>query len=955
MKAQAEPERAVEGGVETVADPAATHHAPVVARPHAKDLDEVLEALRTDAVRGLDETEAERRLAHYGPNRLSVAPPEPAWKRFLRQFTDPLVLLLIAAIVISMGVWLLEGAEGIPFETIAIGAIVVLNAVLGYIEEEKAESAVAALRRMTTTTVAVVRGGRTRRVPSPDLVPGDVVLIEEGDAISADARLVEVISLRVAEASLTGESQPVSKQTEIVEEEAVLGDRDNMVFSGTIAVFGRARGIIVATGMATEMGHIAGMMQSAPAQSTPLQREIERVGRLLGAAVLVIAAIVIATILLTSDIGGTEGFVEVMLLGVSLAVAAVPEGLATILTVVLAMGVQRMARRNAIVKKLSAVETLGSATVVCTDKTGTLTKNEMTVRTVVGASGRVELTGAGYEPKGEVLTERGEPAPETLRRDALRTLVAGALASNAQLSLEGGTWSVIGDPTEGALLVAARKAGADPGYVNKRFKRLGELPFSSERKLMSTVQADDEHSDVLDVFVKGAPDVLLARCTHEYVGDQTVPLNDARRNAILSIVDQLAERALRTLAVARRPLDPVSYQGPDERLESELIYMGMVGILDPPRPEAMDAVARAHAAGVRVVLITGDHPSTATAIATELGIAEPGSQAATGAALEKMDDDELLEVVRTVSVYARVSPEHKLRIVRALKEEGHVVAMTGDGVNDAPALKYADIGIAMGITGTEVSKEAADMILTDDNFATIVAAIEEGRTIFSNIRKFIRYLLSSNVGEVATMFFGVLIAGLIGLRDIAGAGLVVPLLATQILWINLLTDAAPALAVGVDPPSARVMQQRPRERTSRLIDGGMWAQILVVGATMAAVTLLTLDLGLPGGLFEGNLGLPEARTMAFTTLVLAQLFNVFNARSDRVSAVDHAFTNRWLWAAVGLSLGLQLAVVYAPVLNDAFRTRPLEAGQWLTCVAMAGAVLVADELRKAVVRAKARA
>ncbi|MGI8708797.1 MAG: cation-translocating P-type ATPase [Actinomycetota bacterium] len=920
--------------------------------PHAETADRVVAGLDSDARRGLDEAEARARLLSQGPNELRSTPQVPRWRKLLGQFVDPLVMLLLAAVVVSLAVWLVEGSHGIPFETLAIVLIVLLNAVLGYIQEERAERAVAALRRMTTTTVAVERNGRVRRVPSNELVRGDVILLEEGDAISADARLLEVTALQVAEASLTGESQPVAKGIAPVAEDAVLGDRTNMIFGGTIATFGRGRAIVVATGMDTEMGHIAGMIQRAPVQTTPLQIEINRVGRLLGVAVVLIAAIVIGTILLTSDLSGTDALVEVMLLGVSLTVAAVPEGLATVLTVVLALSVQRMAGRNAILKKLAAVETLGSATVVCTDKTGTLTKNEMTVRTVVSASGRVELTGAGYDPTGEILLDGRPLRDDDLRDEVRRTLGAATLASNAQLSNENGTWNVMGDPTEGALLVAAQKADIDAGYIDERFKRLGEVPFSSERKLMTTVQTDSESPDLVDVFVKGAPDVLLARCSHEYIGTEAVPLDEARRATILDGIEELAGEALRTLGVASRPMARGSYVGANEDLEHELVHLGVAGIIDPPRSEAADAVARAHRAGLRVVMITGDHPATAAAIASELGIVEPGAKAATGAQLQAMEDEELLDTVRCVSVYARVSPEHKLRIVGALKRDGHVVAMTGDGVNDAPALKSADIGIAMGITGTEVSKEAADMILTDDNFATIVAAIEEGRAIFSNIRKFIRYLLSSNVGEVMTMLFGVLLAGLIGLRESASGGLVVPLLATQILWINLLTDAAPALAVGVDPPDLRVMEHPPRSRSDRLIDMRMWTGILVVGASMAVATLLTLDFGLPGGLIDGDSSLSEARTMAFTVLVLAQLFNVFNSRSDTVTAADHLFKNPWLWGAVGLSLSLQFAVVYLPLLNEAFDTRPLDLGQWLVCFAMASIVLWVDEIKKLFARVR---
>ena len=921
--------------------------------PHSEPADRVLTELGSDGRRGLDAAEARLRLERDGPNELRGAPDVPRWRKLVDQFVDPLVALLLAAVVVSLVVWLIEGSHGIPFETIAIVSIVLLNAVLGYAQEERAERAVAALRRMTTTTVDVVRNERPRRIPSNELVRGDVVLIEEGDAISADARLLDVTALQVAEASLTGESQPIAKETAPVPEGAVIGDRTNMTFSGTVATYGRGRAVVVATGMDTEMGRIAGMIQRAPTQTTPLRLEIDRVGRLLGIAVVLIAAIVIGTILLTSDVSGTDALVGVLLLGVSLAVSADPEGLATVLTVVLALGVQRMATRNAIVKKLAAVETLGAATVVCTDKTGTLTKNEMTVRTILSASGRVELTGAGYEPTGEVMLDERPLSDGVLSVEVHRLLGAAMLASNAQLLNEDGAWKVMGDPTEGALLVAARKAGIDAETIEGRFERVREVPFSSERKLMSTVQSDSQNPELVRVFVKGAPDVLLARCTQESVGTDAVALDESRRAAILDGIEGLAGEALRTIGVASRRIAD-AHLAADGDVERELVFEGVAGIIDPPRPEAADAVARAKHAGVRVIMITGDHPGTAIAIASDLGIVDPGAEAAPGKSLEAMDDDDLLETVRNVSVYARVSPEHKLRIVDALRRDGHVVAMTGDGVNDAPALKSADIGIAMGITGTEVSKEAADMILTDDNFATIVAAIEEGRAIFSNIRKFIRYLLSSNVGEVLTMFFGVLLAGLIGLRGSTGAGLVVPLLATQILWINLLTDAAPALAVGVDPPDPRVMDRPPRSRSDRLIDARMWSGVLLVGATMAVATLLVLDLGLPGGLFEGDIGLGEARTMAFTVLVLAQLFNVVNSRSDSVSAAHHLFVNPWLWAAVALSLSLQIAVVYVPLLNEAFDTRPLEFDQWLVCLALASTVLWVDEIRKLVARLRSR-
>jgi P-type Ca2+ transporter type 2C len=913
--------------------------------PHAATAEATVAALHSAPSTGLTEGEARARLTRYGPNELRSTPPEPRWKRFLFQFRDPLVLLLLAAIAISLGVWALEGAAGVPFEAVAIAAIVALNAVLGYTQEERAEQAVAALRRLTTTQVTVVRDGTQRKIPSTELVPGDIVLIEEGDAISADARLLEVTALQVAEASLTGESEPVIKDVDPVRQDTELGDRTNMVFSGTVATFGRARALVTSTGMNTEIGHIAGLIERVPAQPTPLQVELARVGRILGIAVVAIAAAVIGTILVTGNVTSSEALVDVLLLGVSLAVAAVPEGLATVLTLVLALGVQRMAKRNALVKKLAAVETLGSASVICSDKTGTLTRNQMTVRAILTASGRVDLTGIGYEPVGEMLNEGTALDEGALKVEVRRALGAATLANNAVLEQRDGAWGILGDPTEGALLVAARKTGIEPGAVESRFGRVGEVPFSSERKLMSTVHTDAARPDEFDVFAKGAPDVLLARCDREQVGDKIEPLDDRRRKDILAGVEAVASEALRTLGVAYRPLAKESYAQPTEDIERDLVFLGVVGIIDPPRPEAKLAVAEARNAGVRPIMITGDHPGTAAAIAGELGITEPGAAVYTGRELDAMDDDDMLDAVREVSVFARVSPEHKLRIVGALQNDGDVAAMTGDGVNDAPALKMADIGVAMGINGTEVSKEAADMILLDDNFATIVGAVEEGRSIFANIRKFIRYLLSSNVGEVMTVFFGVVFAGVIGLRP-QGNEIVAPLLATQILWINLLTDAAPALALGVDPLDPRLMHQPPRARSARVIDAPMWLGILMVGAAMATATLLTLDAGLSGGLIEGDGGLPRARTMAFTVLVFAQLYNVFNSRSDDVSARHRLFVNPYLWGAIALSAALQVVVVHLPLLNRAFGTVPLSGGEWLFCSAVASLVLWVDEFKK---------
>lgn len=915
--------------------------------PYQQSVDEVLAALDTDAHRGLSATEVTARLERYGRNELTAEEPVPAWRKFLAQFQDVLVILLLVATLISAGLWLYERESSLPYEAIAIFAVVLLNAIMGYIQQSRAEEAVAALRQISAAHANVVRDGERRSIAADEVVPGDIMLIEEGDTIPADARLVQSTALQTAEAALTGESLPVSKDIAPITEEVGLGDRDNMIFSGTAATYGRGKAVVIATGMQTQMGRIAGMLKEAPEETTPLQQDLDRVGKLLGIIVIVIAVVMIATILLVEEVSGFAALFDVLILGVALAVAAVPEGLPAVVTAVLAVGVQRMAKRNAIVRHLAAVETLGSANVIASDKTGTLTKNEMTVRVVATASGRVSLGGTGYAPEGEVSRDGPGAIEGALRIELERALAAGDRANNAVLQEHDGRWTVQGDPTEGALVVAARKAGLEDEALDLRFERIGEVPFSSERKLMTTIHTDAQRQERLLVFTKGAPDILLARCSNELVGEETRPLRDARRAEILKINEELAREALRTLGVAFRslPADAFEADEVDERVEQELVFAGLIGMIDPPRAEAKDAVARAKAAGIRPIMITGDHPVTAAVIAAELGIAANG-RAIAGAEIQKLSDERLDRTVQELSVYARVNPEHKLRIVNALQRGGMTVAMTGDGVNDAPALKTADIGVAMGITGTDVSKEAADMVLADDNFATIVAAVEEGRAIFSNIRKFLRYLLSSNIGEVMTMFFGVLLADAIGLTAAGRGGVVLPLLATQILWINLVTDGAPALALGVDPADAGLMTEPPRARTEGVITRGMWAGILFVGAIMAVGTLLVLDASLPGGLFEGSGNMRYAQTMAFTTLMLFQLFNIFNARSDEKSAFTRLFTNNWLWAAIVFSLALHVAVVYIPFLQQAFSTVSLSAGDWLLCAAVASSVLWLRELSK---------
>lgn len=683
-----------------------------------------------------------------------------------------------------------------------------------------------------------------------------------------------------------------------------------------------------------------------------------------------------------------EGFDDVhdvidsLLLAVSLAVAAVPEGLAAILTVVLALGVQRMAAHNAIVKKLHSVETLGSASVICSDKTGTLTRNEMTVERVVTPSGEVQITGTGYAPEGRMVMTGGiSPESEQTQivaDEVVATLVAGTLANDGELREENGRWEIVGDPTEVSLIVAARKVKADRKI--KRYTRVGEIPFTSERKRMSIIVKDSTDSDKLTVFAKGAPDVLLSYCTRIRVGGQVRKLTEGDRQSILATVERLSSEAYRTLGEACRPLETSSLadvpgvsvnaagQVSDiadqaEAIETDLIWNGMVGIIDPPRTEVRDSVTEAHRAGIRTVMITGDHPLTAARIASDLGIIAKDGKTLTGDQLDQLPDEAALDKATSeVSVYARVAPEHKLKIVESLQRQGNIVAMTGDGVNDAPAVKSADIGVAMGITGTEVTKQSAKMILADDNFSTIVAAVREGRVIFDNIRKFLRYLLSSNVGEVFTVFLGVVFAGFLGIRQPETVGVTVPLLATQLLWINLLTDAAPALAMGVDPQTDDVMGRKPRKVTDRVIDASMWGDIIYIGVIMAIVTLIGMDMHLSGGLFTDRsvdavgheAQMTEARTMGFTILVFAQLFNALASRSHLQSAFVGLFSNKWLWGAIGLSVALQLVVIYVPFPNDPFGTVALSPMAWVECICLAAIVLIASELRKIVLRAMAK-
>ena len=932
-----------------------------------QDAAAAITAVKTDMASGLTAQDAATRLSENGRNELQPAPPVPAWRRVLAQFQSPLIYLLLAAIAIAVVAWGVEGFEGWPIDALVIAAVVLLNAALGYLEEGKARDAVAALTRMTEARSSVVRNGQRLQINSTNLVVGDMLVLAEGDAVGADARLTQAASLHVLEAPLTGESQAVLKNPTTLAQSAALGDKLNMVFKGTAVTQGTGLAVVTATGMATEIGAIASLLKEVKDEPTPLEKEITHIGRLLGIAVIIITVIVVGTILLISDIQTTSDVVGVLLFGVALAVAAVPEGLPAILSVVLALGVRRMAARNAIVKKPSSVEALGSATVIATDKTGTLTRSEMTIEQIITATGKSMVTGVGYAPQGHVQQAGQDLVKGALLDEQTLLLSCGSLAGNSSLAQSAnGQWTVHGDPTEAAFLVAEIKLLQDaPVLRSKRYKRVGEIPFTSERKMMSTLEVDHEQGGQIILVSKGAPDVLLEKCTHVQTGQTTRPLDEAGRAQILEAVDTLSDAALRTLAVAYRPLGvrEDQKQRPTAALERDLVYVGTVGMMDPPREEAAVAIAQAQAAGIRVVMITGDHPRTAARIASDLGITtagKAGDATLTGLELDALSDADLAQAVHTTSVYARVSPANKLKIIAMLQADGQVVAMTGDGVNDAPALKSANVGIAMGISGTEVTKEAAKVILADDNFATIVDAIREGRNIFDNIRKFLRYLLSSNMGEVLTVFLGVVGASVIGLNSTSDDGkmaaVILPLLATQILWLNLITDTWPALALGIDPPTAGVMTRKPRHINSRVIDFHMWAGVFEIGLVIAVVALLTMDMYLPGGLIAQidadvrTSDVATARTAGFTVLVMAHLLQCFNARSDTSSAFANLFTNRWIWAAVGLSALLQVAVVNIEFLNVAFGTVPLTLDQWLTCLAMASVVLWYSELRKLLLR-----
>jgi len=891
---------------------------------HSLKTKEALERLGVSPDKGLASEEAASRLKKVGPNQLKEAPPTTVWQMLWEQFSDFVVMLLIVAAIISafLGDWV---------ESAAIMAIVLLNAALGVVQNRRAEKELAALRRLAAPEANVLRDGSRISLPGRELAPGDIVFLEAGNYIPADVRLIESVNLRVDEAPLTGESAPVKKDFRpVFPPDTPTGDQENSAFMGTVVTYGRGKGVVVETGMTTQIGRIAEMLQSVEQEQTPLQKRLDQLGRTLGWAALGICGLVFV-------LGWLRGAppLEMFIISVSLAIAAVPEGLPAVVTISLALGMREMIKRNALIRRLSSVETLGSATVICSDKTGTLTQNEMTVTRVAADGEFVEVTGSGYSLQGQFLMD-GKVVNLGDYPAILTTLWIGALNNDAvletqRMSADDVVYRVVGDPTEGALLVAAAKAGAMPHPLNQAYPRIQEIPFDSERKRMVTVHTvsdprpedispfyDDKHRQWYVVAEKGAPDIVLKQCTHyQNREDKAVPLDDEQRRRILLANDAMTRDSLRVLGVAYRVAHSLDndHDGDfmDDDLEENLIFAGLIGMIDPARPEVPAALATAKNAGIRTVMITGDYPNTARAIASDIGLLQASHDVLTGKEIESFDNVTLQEEIMRTDVFARVSPQHKMRIVQALRANGEVVAMTGDGVNDAPSIKQADIGVAMGITGTDVTKETADMVLTDDNYASIVSAVEQGRVIYSNIRKFVYYLLSCNLAEIAIIF----IATLMGLPS--------PLTAIQLLWLNLITDGAPALALGVEKGDPDIMERPPRPPSESIINRQMQIGIIVQTIAIATITLVAYWLGL-----IAHPGEPEvAETMAFVALSFSELLRAFTSRSETIPILKFGvFKNRAMNWAVITSLFLLLAVVYVPFLQPVFDTVPLTWSQW---------------------------
>lgn len=884
--------------------------------------EETLQKLNTHPDKGLPAKEAARRLDEQGPNELSEGKTISPVTLFLNQFKDFMVLVL-------MGATLISGLLGEFLDAITIIAIILMNGILGFIQEFRAERSLRALKELSAPHAKVVRDGVIIQIPAKELVPGDVIALEAGDRVPADIRWLTTNNIHVEESALTGESVPVIKHTSQLDSGDVpLGDQRNLGFMGTLITLGTARAVVVRSGMDTEMGKIAGLIESTEEMETPLQHRLEQLGK-----ILIIVALGLTVMVVAAGILHGQPAYAMFLAGVSLAVAAIPEGLPAIVTIALALGVQRMIKRNAIVRKLPSVETLGCASVICSDKTGTLTQNKMTVTHLWMGGDLMEVTGEGYEPRGEI-KQSGKTADVRRDQTLRRLLQVAALCNNAELVQEEnlnkgkkgkekteGAWIVKGDPTEGALVVLSSKAGLSPASLNGLYRRVAEFPFDSDRKRMSVLL---EHQGGRMVFAKGAPDVLLDQCSYVLWEDKVIPFTGTLKQKVMAANEGMAKSALRVLGFAYREVKGAERCESAEQAETNLIFVGLTGMIDPPRKEVRDAIVKCKKAGIKTIMITGDHQTTAEAIARQLGMLPTGGLAINGSQLAAMSDEQLDDRIEDIYVYARVSPEHKLRIVKALQKRGHVVAMTGDGVNDAPAIKAADIGISMGINGTDVSKEASALILSDDNFATIVAAIEEGRGIYENIRKFIRYLLASNVGEILTMFLAMML------------GMPLPLIPIQILWVNLVTDGLPAMALGVDQPEKDLMQHKPRQAKENIFARRLGWKIISRGIVIGVCTLAAFWITLQSGPDGDAATLVHAQTVAFATLVLAQLIHVFDCRSSRSIFHRNPFQNKYLVFAVLSSLVLMLAVMYIDPLQPIFKTVDLGVKDWILALVAAG-------------------
>ncbi|NUI61018.1 calcium-translocating P-type ATPase, SERCA-type [Bacillus amyloliquefaciens] len=872
---------------------------------HEMGQTDLLKATNTSIKQGLTEKEVKKRLEKHGPNELQEGKRTPAIAVFFAQFKDFMVLVLLAATLIS-------GFLGEYVDAVAIMAIVFVNGVLGFFQERRAEKSLHALKELSTPYVSALRGGSWKKIQSKELVPGDIMKFSSGDRIGADVRIVEAKSLEIEESALTGESIPVVKQADKLRKPDVsLGDISNMAFMGTIVTRGSGIGVVVGTGMNTAMGKIADMLESAGSLSTPLQRRLEELGKILIIVALLLTVLVVA-------VGVLQGheLYSMFLAGVSLAVAAIPEGLPAIVTVALSIGVQRMIKQKSIVRKLPAVETLGCASVICSDKTGTLTQNKMTVTHMWSGGKTFKVSGIGYEPEG-VFTRDEREIKLKDEKILEQMLVFGALCNTSEIALKDGHYVLDGDPTEGALLTAARKGGYSNDWLSGQYRVVAEFPFDSVRKMMTVIVEDKEKKQF--VITKGAPDVLIDRSSHLMYDARSAPFSGEKKAETEAVLKELASQALRTIAIAYKPLKP-GEKPTMEQAEKNLTMLGLSGMIDPPRPEVRQAIKECREAGIKTVMITGDHVETAKAIAKDLRLLPKKGRVMDGKTLNELTEKELIETVDDVYVFARVSPEHKLKIVKAFQENGHVVAMTGDGVNDAPAIKQADIGVAMGVTGTDVAKEASSLILVDDNFATIKSAIKEGRNIYENIRKFVRYLLASNVGEILVMLFAMLLA------------LPLPLVPIQILWVNLVTDGLPAMALGMDQPEGDLMRRKPRHPKEGVFARKLGWKVVSRGFLIGAATILAFII-----VYHRNPeNLPYAQTVAFATLVLAQLIHVFDCRSETSVFSRNPFENIYLLGAIISSIFLMVIVIYYPPLQPIFKTVPITPGDWMLIIGMSG-------------------